>query len=182
MVGPGRGCLPERGGAGHLQADGIADSGDQPGRTVSRQDRRHRLAAQLVRHPGPGADPLLGQTPAATLVGEITVAELLDATRAQMEQWREYVDSATHPGFQAYAVLTACRALYTQEHAAIASKTESAKWVRRQLPHWSGLIDHALQLRALGGWNGEADHGETARFVNAVADRVSRSTHAADTE
>lgn len=49
-----------------------------------------------------------------------------------------------------------------------------AAWARQRLPHWAPLIDQAVRLRSLGGHRGEADHAETARFVNAVADEISR--------
>jgi len=118
---------------------------------------------------------LLGP-PAHDVIEEITTDELRQAVRAQTQQWRQYVHSASHPGFQAYAILTACRGLYTYEHAVIVSKQRSAQWAKQRLPQWGQLIDQALRLRALGGRVGEADHAETVRFVNAIADQINPAT------
>lgn len=114
---------------------------------------------------------LLGP-PTPELFGQITTAELHAAVRTQMEEWREWVYSASHPGFQAYAILTACRGLYTHEHGEIVSKVRSAHWAKGRLPQWADAIDHALELRLLGGHVGHADQAETARFVNAVVDEI----------
>jgi hypothetical protein len=115
---------------------------------------------------------LLGPRP-ATFIPEITAGELRAAVRLQAQDWREYVHSARHPGFQAYAVLTACRALYTDRHGEVASKIASARWAREEFPEWADLIDRALVLRSLGGQDGVgdmADLARTARFLHAVAD------------
>jgi hypothetical protein len=115
---------------------------------------------------------LLGPRP-ATFIPEITAGELRAAVRLQAQDWREYVHSARHPGFQAFAVFTACRALYTDRHGEVASKIASARWAREEFPEWADLIDRALVLRSLGGQDGVAemaDLARTARFVHAVAD------------
>jgi hypothetical protein len=50
--------------------------------------------------------------------------------------------------YQAFAVLTMCRALYTLEHGAIASKPVSAAWAKASLDaQWEGLISWALAWR-----------------------------------
>jgi len=47
--------------------------------------------------------------------------------------------------YQAYAVLTFCRVLYTLHTGEIASKPVSARWAVQTLgPDWSGLIERAL--------------------------------------
>jgi hypothetical protein len=47
--------------------------------------------------------------------------------------------------YQAYAVLTMCRALYTFHHGAIASKPVSARWAVATLEgQWTNLIDWAI--------------------------------------
>jgi hypothetical protein len=139
-----------------------------PGEPFHLTDADWLINAYIVRDKG----LTVSGPPPHTLIREITTTELLHALRIQMEQWRQWVHSATHPGFQAYAILTACRGLYTHEHTTIVSKQRSAQWAKRQLPPWADLIDHALLLRTLGGHAGKADHGETVRFVNAVADRI----------
>jgi hypothetical protein len=47
--------------------------------------------------------------------------------------------------YQAYAVLTMCRALYTLQHGAVVSKPVAARWAQGLLgPQWAELIDEAL--------------------------------------
>jgi predicted nucleotidyltransferase len=47
--------------------------------------------------------------------------------------------------YQAYAVLTMCRALYTLEHGEVVSKPAAAKWAVNIFgEHWKGLIERAL--------------------------------------
>jgi hypothetical protein len=50
--------------------------------------------------------------------------------------------------YQAYAVLTMCRALYTLEHGRIVSKPVAARWAWVTLgKRWAALIDWALAWR-----------------------------------
>lgn len=47
--------------------------------------------------------------------------------------------------YQAYAVLSMCRALYTLDHGSVASKPSSARWAQTALdPRWFSLIEQAL--------------------------------------
>jgi hypothetical protein len=47
--------------------------------------------------------------------------------------------------YQAFAVLTMCRVLYTLHHGAIASKPVSARWALKTLEtRWHGVIERAL--------------------------------------
>jgi hypothetical protein len=49
------------------------------------------------------------------------------------------------PEYQAYAVLTMCRALYALEFGEIISKPAAARWAQAALdPRWQGLIARAL--------------------------------------
>lgn len=50
-------------------------------------------------------------------------------------------------GYQAYAVLTMCRVLYTLEHGDVLSKPEAARWALENLEQrWASLIERALSL------------------------------------
>lgn len=47
--------------------------------------------------------------------------------------------------YQAYAILTMCRILYTLEHGRVVSKSNAARWAQANLGNqWSGLIERAL--------------------------------------
>jgi hypothetical protein len=51
-------------------------------------------------------------------------------------------------GYQAYAVLTMCRILYTLEIGGVTSKPAAAQWVRPRIAaSWQGVIDRALAWR-----------------------------------
>lgn len=51
------------------------------------------------------------------------------------------------PGYQPFAVLTMCRALYAFAHGEIVSKPASARWALENLdPRWRPLIEQALTL------------------------------------
>ena len=69
-------------------------------------------------------------------------------------------------GYQAYAVLTMCRALYTMRHGTIVSKPVAARWAVRTLDkRWIGLIERALFWRDAGR---EAEVDETVEFIRYV--------------
>ena len=49
-------------------------------------------------------------------------------------------------GYQVYAIMTMCRALYTLEYGAIVSKPAAARWAREALgDRWTALIGRALR-------------------------------------
>lgn len=50
--------------------------------------------------------------------------------------------------YQAYAILSMCRALYTLRFEQIASKPVSARWAQAEFGGWAGLIESALSWRA----------------------------------
>jgi hypothetical protein len=50
--------------------------------------------------------------------------------------------------YQAYAILTMCRALYTLQHGTVASKAVAARWAQEALgERWAALIERALAWR-----------------------------------
>ncbi|GBF04308.1 nucleotidyltransferase family protein [Deinococcus aerius] len=116
---------------------------------------------------------LLGPPPAQVLP-EVTRAEFVGAVRQHARAWREWVTEMRHPGGQAYAVLTLCRALSSTLHGEQVSKRRAAREVRPLLPGWEALIDWAV-----GWWYGggqqtpDEDHfPEVVRFVAEVRGRV----------
>jgi hypothetical protein len=107
------------------------------------------------------------------LIAPITKNELLQAVREHAQAWREWVQRARARKAQAYAILTACRALYTLRNGESVSKKRAAIWATQELPEWSSLIQAALVWRAtLHDEN--VDHNatlpETRRFVHTILD------------
>jgi hypothetical protein len=78
-----------------------------------------------------------------------------DLRRAQLgllrEWWAPQLDAPFRirdSEYQAYAVLTMCRALFTLEHGSIASKPAAARWAQAALgPRWAPLVEQAYQWR-----------------------------------
>ncbi|MEK7327663.1 MAG: aminoglycoside adenylyltransferase domain-containing protein [Chloroflexota bacterium] len=85
----------------------------------------------------------------------IDPVQLNDLRRAVLELLREWWLPQLHnparlqsSEYQAYAVLTMCRALYTLQHGIVASKPVAARWAQEALDErWAGLIEQALAWR-----------------------------------
>jgi predicted nucleotidyltransferase len=115
-----------------------------------------------------GADP-------ATIIEPISKQEFLQAVREQAKEWREWVYHSRERPWQAYAILTMCRALYANANGDLASKKQAARWAQAELPEWASLIENALAWRA--AWRDKAvDHEatfpETVGFVHFVIDQI----------
>lgn len=105
--------------------------------------QRHVLREAGVRMAGP---------PPADLIDPVEPQALQTAVLDILAQWwQPMLDTPSRlrdPGYQPFAVLSMCRALYTVQKGELASKATAAKWARAALPAtWSPLINHALQWR-----------------------------------
>ncbi len=103
--------------------------------------QRHILREQGVALAGPPLQPL---------IDPVQPAEIRQGVRGILQEW--WAPMLEDPTFlerrdyQAFAVLTMCRALYTLAHGEIASKPASARWARQQLAaEWAPVIDQALR-------------------------------------
>jgi len=79
------------------------------------------------------------------------------------------------PGARSYAMLTMCRALYTNTHGKQASKRQAVLWAKTYLPQWAPLIQQSLDWLSERGEDETADEEglhETVRFVHDVAARI----------
>jgi hypothetical protein len=118
---------------------------------------------------------LYGPTP-TSIIAHISKEEFIQWVRVQAEEWREYIIH-TRPSrpYQAYAILTLCRALYASKTGQQVSKKQAALWTRQQFPAWAGQIDKALQWRENHRdkqIDHEATYPETVRFVTSVIDYI----------
>ena len=92
---------------------------------------------------GPSPATLIDPVPPADLKAAVCES-LRDFWSAQLHgpDWLKQRD------YQAFAILTMCRALYTLYEGKVASKPTAAAWARRMLdPRWEPLIDRALNWR-----------------------------------
>jgi hypothetical protein len=104
-------------------------------------------------------------SPATDVIGPLSLADYLAAVRAYLS----YL-AGSEPS--AFAVLSACRALRTQQTAARCSKQEGAAWVKERLPEWTWLVDLALEERLTRSHHAfRTDPTRTAarRFVQQLA-------------
>jgi len=128
---PGRACYPWLGTDGHF--------------AVEQFDHGWVIQLHVLREHGlvlAGPDP-------RTLIDPISSAELRHAQRTMLHEWWE--PQLSDPSclasreYQAYAVLTMCRALYTLEHGTVVTKAVAARWAQETLGRtWASLIERSL--------------------------------------
>ena len=114
--------------------------------------------------------------PAKTIIAPISKEEFIQAVRENTREWGKWVNHSQDRKGQAYAILTLCRALYTDKTGEQASKKQAARWAQNQLPEWLWLIEKALKWRE--GWreenvNHEESFSKTKKFVHYVIDQMS---------
>ena len=80
--------------------------------------------------------------------------------------------------YQAYAILTMCRALYTLQHGTVVSKPVAARWAQETLgERWAALIERAA------AWRHDApldELNETLDFIRYTLERGQRFEIPAD--
>lgn len=90
---------------------------------------------------------LLGPDP-NTFIEPISQQEYFDAVKNQAKEWYDWVThtQSSRP-FQAYAILTLCRALYALKEGQPASKMQAALWAENKYPQWASIIQKAIVWR-----------------------------------
>lgn len=102
--------------------------------------QRHILREQALIVAGPPIRPW---------IEPVTPDDLRGAVRGFVRDWwapmLDAPERLRDREYQAYAVLTFCRVLYTLRTGEIASKPVSARWAQAELgPRWARLIERAL--------------------------------------
>ena len=128
------------------------------------------LEGELVRTRG----VRVAGPPPASLIDPATPDVLRDAALHILRDfWSKQLDGAEwlRPrNYQAFAILTMCRAMHTVEHGKVISKSEAARWARGALdPEWAPLVDRAL------AWRHERDDApldETMAFIRHALERT----------
>ena len=85
--------------------------------------------------------------PPEQLIDPISPDEFAACVRGYVAEWGRRIQNIREPRFQAYAVLTMCRALHLYRTGEPAAKRAAAAWACRQLPDWSALVRDSLALR-----------------------------------
>lgn len=94
---------------------------------------------------------VLAGPPPQTLIDPVRPEDLKQSVLAIMDEWwapmLDRPEFLRNGGYQAFAVLTMCRTLYTLEHGEIASKPVSARWAIQILgDRWRELIERSLVM------------------------------------
>lgn len=97
---------------------------------------------------------VVGGPPPRTLIDPVSPDDLRAAVRQALDDFWRMPRDGPEPewlrtrDYQAFAILTMCRALYTLAHGTVVSKPAAAVWARRTLtPPWPALIAQALVWR-----------------------------------
>lgn len=103
--------------------------------------QRHAIREQGIVVAGPALH---------TLIDPVPPNDVRRAALATLEEW--WAPQLDDPfrlrsrEYQAYAILTMCRALYTLQHGTVATKTVAARWAQEALGEpWTALIEPALR-------------------------------------
>ncbi len=112
----------------------------------------------------------LAGPPPATLIDPVSTDDLRQAVLETLRDWWQGHVLDSHRlrsrEYQAFAVLTMCRALHTLQTGAIVSKPVAAAWARRVLPpRWTGLIERALNFDPGDGIDDVAETQEFIRYT-----------------
>jgi hypothetical protein len=108
-----------------------------------------------------------------TLIDPIQPNGLRRAALAILREWwsPQLHDPARlhNSEYQAYAILTMCRALYTLQHGIVVSKPVAARWAQEVLGEsWAALIERVLAWRH----GAQLDHlNETLDFIRYTLER-----------
>jgi len=91
----------------------------------------------------------LAGPPPATLVDPVSPDMIKDTVRRLLvSNWSQHLDGPAWK-YQAFTVLTMCRALYALEHGEVVTKPRAAAWAMASLDHrWVPLISDALANRS----------------------------------
>lgn len=117
----------------------------EDGLVLQRQDSGGIIQRHLLRESGV---TLAGPKP-KSLIDPVSPDSLREAVRALLaDKWSGRVRNRAlleNQDYQAYAILTMCRMLYTLQHGSIVSKPVAARWALKSLdPPWRSLVQRAL--------------------------------------
>jgi hypothetical protein len=118
---------------------------------------------------------LFGAAP-ETIIAPVSKKEFIEAVCEQARERAENIEKAkfSRP-FQAYLIMTFCRALYAVETGEQASKKRAASWVKSRFPEYAGLIENAFEWREqyrVKNINHEETFPETKEFVTRIANLI----------
>ncbi len=134
----------------------------------------------IQRHVAREQGVVVAGPPPSTMIDSVSPGELQRAVVAVLDEWwshklddTAWLDSGE---YQAFAILTMCRALYTLHHGAIVSKTVAARWARTALgSRWEALIEHASAWQRDARWGNLNGTLDFIRYTLAYSRQFSAS-------
>src|SRR5215204_1498285 len=111
------------------------------------------------------------------IIAPVSKEEFIEAVREQARERAANIDRArfSRP-FQAYLIMTVCRALYASERGEQVSKRRAASSAAKRFPEYAALIENAFEWRARHrekNVNHEATFSETKEFVCRIVNLIS---------
>lgn len=125
-----------------------------------------------------GGDRRLAGPPARELIDPVEFPQIVRGILGAIETWWEPMlgdpTLLERPGYQPFAVLSMCRALYAIREGELASKEVAAIWAIERLPgKWEPLIQEAMRWRD-GDQIGSID--ETIAFMELAIQMIKRDS------
>jgi predicted nucleotidyltransferase len=116
-----------------------------------------------------GPDPKL-------IIAPISKAEFICYVKDQALEWKNWiVHTKNSVGYQYYAVLTICRALYVVHNGEQVSKLKAGEWMIKKFPKWKDLINRAItrnQVNIVEEYEAHSIYKEVHAFVNDIIDLI----------
>ncbi|HAT1130489.1 TPA: DUF4111 domain-containing protein [Legionella pneumophila] len=113
---------------------------------------------------------------AKSIIAPVSNSEFIEHVKKQAIEWQDWVIHTRNSlGYQYYAVLTLCRALYVLQHQEQGSKLKAGTWAKNQFPKWRVLIQRALTKAELNHANDiltEETWQEVSAFVDEMVQHI----------
>ncbi len=124
-----------------------------------------------------------GQTifgpPPSKLIPSLTKEEFIATTIKDAKHWKDHIRNTQNSRpYQAYAVMTLCRALYTVRYGEQVSKKKAAEWAVRKFPQYADLIHRSFVWRDSGkdeAIDPTLTYPEVKQFVEFMSEKVMAS-------
>ncbi len=114
--------------------------------------------------------------PPEMIIAPISKDEFIQAVREQAGERAKNVEFAKHSRpYQAYLIMTFCRAFYAARNGEQVSKRRAASWAQKQFTEYFSLIENAFEWRANSrdeNVNHEATFPEAKKFILSLVDQV----------
>jgi hypothetical protein len=116
--------------------------------------------------------------PPASIIEPVSKKEFIEAVREQAAERGKNIERARYSRpFQAYLIMTVCRALYAVKNGEQVSKRKASSWAKKLFPKYFSLIENAFEWRANSrdkNVDHEATFPTTKEFVSFVIQQINK--------